>query len=1072
MITLMNHNNLHFICRKAFLRILLAALLLSVRGFSASCAAQLRDNAKWVNPMIGTAISDAPTLWGNYGGTYPGAVSPWGMLQLSPETSRRPSERGYYYSDNAILKFTCMNHWSGYPNGSAGRLAVMFMRGTCVNVPSSYSGRAFSHADEEAVPGYYGVRFNDGDRVEMTAATHSGIMNYSTSCPTATVVVCQAGKVSVASPSEVRCDAGHAVLSFSRPMTGYTLRGDTLYAHFATPEALEVRLSVSATDFEQSKKNGAAQLAGSTFASVRRAAYAHWQKELACVDINGAAESVMQKFYTALYHAMLMPCNVADVGSKPRYAGFSPWDTFRTLHPLLALIKPEVQADIVDAMMETYGGDKAWQKEAMTGFHAVPILLDSYMKGVARHSAADIYRTCLRLYDAASHDEALQEYRRTGYVGARHACSVSLTAELAYDDWAMMRLCQLRGDTASAHRYASAALGYAKLWDAQTLFMLPRDGDRVLRHSGELGYQESNKWTASLFAPHNVRHLVHLSGGDECFSDRLRQAFDNGNIVFDNEPVLHYPWLYVWSRRPDLTLNRVQAIAGKCYGAAPGGIPGNDDLGSMSSWLAFSVMGLMPVCPGTDEYVILPPMAEEVVIHLSGGKTMRIEGGGRQKYAAFPLPKLNGKVLNRCHITHAELVGGGTLQFDSCAALDASRMQLPYSFSAGEPQFCVKMGRTAARRTRPDKDLLLPFTVSNGGAEGVCRVVLTSDGDTVASKNVFVAAGSSVADTLVCRLYAEGRHTLRLANDVVGVTVEKAAKGSAHLSCTGISVCPVAKRGEQLAATVRVKNVSGRTCEEKVALNVDGKAVSAVGVRLLPGEERDCRFTVPAVYADGMHTMSVLGKAEKVKVCSDAVAATVLDVDFPEGKAADKSGFGNDGRCFGALKWSLGTLTTAQNAYVEFPASASLMHPYQRFTMLTWVRPSRNDGAEYVDFFTKGDYTLMKLQGGNRLGFFAGGWGRGECEVPVPDDWEGRWHLLAGVCSEGSIKIYIDGELKQTIAVQGTVAESEMQWNLGRNAEMPFSRFGNLTFKSVRIYAAALDDGMIRRIYHEEKPEP
>ena len=1072
MITFMNHNNLRFICRKAFFKIFAAALLLSFCGFGASRAAQVPDNAKWVNPMIGTAISDAPTLWGNYGGTYPGAVSPWGMVQLSPETSRRPSEKGYYYSDNAILKFTCMSHWSGYPNGSAGRLAVMFMRGTCVGMPSAYSGRAFSHNNEEAVPGYYGVRFDDGDRVEMTAATHAGMLKYSTACPTATVVVCQAGKVSVASPSEVRCNAGHAVLSFSQPMTGFMLRGDTLYAHFAMHGALELRLSVSSTDFVQSKKNGEAQLAGGSFSAVRREAYARWQRELACVDLIGATESVKQKFYTALYHAMLMPYNVADVGSKPYYAGFSPWDTFRTLHPLLALIKPEVQAGIVDAMMETYGGGKAWKKEAMTGFHAVPILLDSYVKGVARHSADDIWRTSLRLYDAASDDEALREYRRQGFVGARHACSVSLTAELAYDDWAMMRLCQLRGDTASARRYASAALGYAKLWDAQTLFMLPRDGESVLRHSGELGYQESNKWTASLFAPHNVRHLVHLSGGDKNFSCRLRKAFEDENIVFDNEPVLHYPWLYVWSRRPDLALRRVRKIADECYGTAPGGIPGNDDLGSMSSWLAFSVMGLMPVCPGTDEYVILPPMAQEVLIHLSGGKTMRIKGGGRQERTAFPLPKLNGIALSRCHITHAELVGGGTLLFDSCATLDASRMQLPYSFSAGEPQFGVQMGRIAAHRTRPDKKLLVPFAVSNGGAEGVCRVVLTCDGDTVASKNVFVAAGSSVADTLVCRLYAEGRHTLRLADDAVGIVVQKAAEGSASLSCTGISVCPVAKRGEPLDATVRVKNVSGRMCDEKVAVNVDGKGVSAVSVRLLPGEERDCRLTVPAISADGMHTVSVLGKTEKVKVWSDAAASTVLDVDFPDGKAVDKSGFGNDGRCFGALKWSLGTLTTAQNAYVEFPASASLMHPYQRFTMLTWVRPSRNEGSEYVDFFTKGDYTLMKLQGGNRLGFFAGGWGRGECEVPVPDDWEGSWHLLAGVCSERSIKIYIDGQLKQTISVKGKVAESEMQWNLGRNAEMPFSRFGNLTFKCVRIYADALGDGMIRQIYQEEKPEP
>ena len=1065
-----NNDNLS-VCRRMFHKQTMMFLLLVSLSVVANATTLRRDNARWVNPMIGTALSDAPTLWGNYGGTYPGAVSPWGMVQLSPETSTRPSEKGYYYSDKSILKFTCLGHNSGYPNGSAGTLDVIFMRGACSVLPSLYAGRAFSHSAEEAQPGYYRVRFDDGDEVALTAATHAGVMRYTTASATTTLVVCRGGAVSIVTPSEVRCERNHAVFTFSQPMTSHTLRGDTLYAQFDTRLPLEVRLSVSSSGFMQSKANGEAQLAGSDFQSVRRRAYADWQRELQCVDIEGTNKSLMRKFYTALYHAMLMPCNIADVGCKPHYSGFSPWDTFRTLHPLLSLLKPEVQADIVDDMMADYARHGALPRGPMTGYHAIPILLDSYMKGVSRHSVTDIYTACRRSYDSMLRGEAVRQYMQQGFVGASEEQSVSITAELAYDDWVMMRLCQLNGDTVEAGTYTRRALNYAHLWDVSTLFMLPRDGNRRLRHSGELGYQESNRWTASLFAPHNVLHLVNLSGGAKHFSDRLQYAFASGNVAFDNETVLHYPWLYVWSRRPELAMQRVRTIATHCYGDMPGGIPGNDDLGSMSSWFAFSVMGLMPVCPGTDEYVILPPMAEAVTIHLSDGKTMRITGGVEHEQVFMPQPLLNGRSLNRCHITHAELTSGGTLSYDWSSAFNVSAMQLPYSLSEGEPQFSVTADVKAPLSVRPDEAIPLPFHVSNGGAEGVCVVALTCDGDTVACRNVLVGAGESVADTLICRLYAEGRRTLRLAEHAIPVRVRPSAKSAPRLRCTVVGVNPVIRNGEALTVRVAVKNVSGKFYTKNVPVCMDDCHSVAIQVALSPGEERVYSVVLPAVDAVGMHTVSVLGATEKVKVYADTLSATVLDVNFADGSATDISGFGNDGRCFGPLSWDGGALTTTTDAYVEFPASASLMHPYQEFTMLTWVRPLPTDGKGYIDFFTKGDYNVLKIQGGNALGFFAGGWGRGECEATLPADWYDRWHLVAGVCSRESIKIYIDGRLEQTVPVSGTVAASEMQWNLGRNAEMPYSRFGNMAFRATRIYAAALSDAMIMRIYRQQHPD-
>ena len=130
--------------------------------------AQLPDPLTYVDCFIGTARSNVFTRWGNEGGTYPGAVAPWGAIQLSPETK---STGGYDYKDSTIYFFSCYHHMSGYPNGSVGRMKVMPLVGANEN-----AGRPFHHDDERASPGYYRVRLaDDGTVVEATASERVGV---------------------------------------------------------------------------------------------------------------------------------------------------------------------------------------------------------------------------------------------------------------------------------------------------------------------------------------------------------------------------------------------------------------------------------------------------------------------------------------------------------------------------------------------------------------------------------------------------------------------------------------------------------------------------------------------------------------------------------------------------------------------------------------------------------------------------------------------------------------------------------------------------------------------------------
>ena len=183
---------------------------------------------------------------------------------------------------------------------------------------------------------------------------------------------------------------------------------------------------------------------------------------------------------------------------------------------------------------------------------------------------------------------------------------------------------------------------------------------------------------------------------------------------------------------------------------------------------------------------------------------------------------------------------------------------------------------------------------------------------------------------------------------------------------------------------------------------------------------------------------------------------------------ADEGDDKNDGICHGPLQWGTRNVQTSINAFIEFPASQSLMQSTGEITILGWIKPLKAPEG-YADFFTKGDYTVMKMQGRDDLVFFAGGWGRGTCMVKVPDNWYGRWHMVAGVGTEDTLQLYVDGELVQQQSVKGKIQPTEVPWNIGRNAEMPFSRHSEMQIGSFRIYGAPLNENQIKDIYTNER---
>lgn len=1038
------------------------------------------QHTSFVNPMIGTNKSDQFSMWGNYGGTYPGAVVPWGMVQLSPETSTRPAESGYYYDDSSILYFTCHSHNSGYPNGSCGRMKISFWPTQHVTAELQKKGRAFSHENEQAEAGFYRVMLDGNDQLELTTTPHNGFYRYHSKASQTTLLITDAGKIQWKDSCTLVGENKHTIIRFNRPIRRYAIQQDTVRIFFTqtdTQKGLELWLSFSKNSFLKSQENADAEVTQWDFDAIRRQAADRWEHELHVIQVEGKDNNEKTKFYTALYHAFLMPSIVSDVhDTLQRHEIYSPWDTFRSLHPMLSLLKPQRQLAMTRDIINRYVREGAIPKGPMTGFHMISILLDSWLKGTIQASPQLLLEMCEHHVQQYQNLPTVRAYLEKGYVDAQLELSVSITAELAYNDWLLSRLATLAGDTEKAASYEQRAYNYQHLLDATTGFMLPRKGNQFLRTAGELGYQESNRWTGSFFVPHNVQDLINRYGGDQRFASHLARAFDEGRILFDNEPVFHYPYLFTWASRPDLTTQYVHQILQKQYLNTPGGITGNDDLGSMSSWYVLSAIGLFPACPGSGEYLLSVPLFDRISFPVDqqnqqGQHTMTIRKKGVEKEGVTPTVWMNGKKLNRWFVTYQELKECRELVYDFTQPnTDLDKLDKPFSLTRSSFHFQLNA-------TTNDCEMLsgeirtLPFSVRNQGETGLFVAQLKEDNQVIAEKRLFIEKEEMVHDTLEFTCYAEGEHLLTFGHQTFTAKV-KDAHAQAPFTCVQLNAPSLCHRADSLPIEVTIQNRSGRSRSGQLPILVNQIEQEQLKVSLAAGARKTYRVSLPK-QSVGMKKISVLGKTQQIKVYNHPQEACILDLHYqqsPTTSATDYSGFGNHAQAFGNVVWGDKFVETNHQAYLSLPQSKSLMSPNQQVTLLTWIAPQEKPHG-HADFFTKGDYCCFKMENARSLVFFIGGWGRGECNAKVPADWYQHWHLIAGVCTGPTLQIYIDGELKQEITVSGQLEANEAPWNVGRNAEIPYSRFWKARFSRTRIYGAALKATDIRQIFDQEKQE-
>jgi predicted alpha-1,2-mannosidase len=407
------------------------------------------------------------------------------------------------------------------------------------------------------------------------------------------------------------------------------------------------------------------------------------------------------------------------------YGSFSCWDTYRSQHPLLTITAPGHVNDIirsVEAKTREYGWLPAQHfqnvfGEAMVGDHLIPVIVDAYFKGYRDYDVKFLYEAMRRKaleepnppVPATAARSGLKYYLELGYTPVdRINESVPNTLELAYDDWCIAQLAKDLGKVQDYELFMKRAGNYRNLWDPLTQFMRPRKADgswleELGSHEQEIVtegnhtyykyfdpllvgrrpnryYTESNAWQYIWSVQHDVPGLIGLFGGKEKFIEKLDTFFEMspditppkyvgvvgtiGQYVHGNQPSHHVAYLYDYVGQPWKTQRRVREICTELYRSGPGGICGNEDMGSLSSWYVLSSMGFYPVTPGSRYYAIGSPSFGEVIIDNGNGKvfTIRAENNS-EKNIYIQSASLNGKPITRTWLSQEEITSGGTLIF-------------------------------------------------------------------------------------------------------------------------------------------------------------------------------------------------------------------------------------------------------------------------------------------------------------------------------------------------------------------------------------------------------------------------
>lgn len=471
-------------------------------------------------------------------------------------------------------------------------------------------------------------------------------------------------------------------------------------------EAIEVKVGVSYVSIENARENLRAEQQGFNLERIARDAFNQWNQKLSAIEVEGGTDEDKTMFYTALYHLLIHPTIFNDVnGQYPamespqtatitqgnRHTVFSLWDTYRTVHPMLTLVYPQHQTDMINSMLMMYdehGWLPKWElysreTHVMQGDPALIVIADSWLRGLRDFDVDKAYEAMIKSATTPGKDNFIRPdndfYAEHEYLPflEPYDNSVAQALELYVADYSLSQLAQALGKRDDHRKFYQRSLGYRKYFDPQYGLLRPvlPDGtfmpgfDPVQGENFESvhGFHEGSSWQYSFAIPHDIEGLIRLHGRRN-FVQRLEYVFNEGLYDMGNEPNMGYPYLFNFVRGEEWrTQKHLRNIIRTYFGAGPDGLPGNDDTGTMSAWLMYGMMGFYPITPGNPVYTLSAPVFDKVTIHLdpkyySRDKIVIEAVNNSPENIYIQSMELGGRNLRNYTISHQDLVEKGHLK--------------------------------------------------------------------------------------------------------------------------------------------------------------------------------------------------------------------------------------------------------------------------------------------------------------------------------------------------------------------------------------------------------------------------
>lgn len=714
-----------------------------------------QDLVQYVNPLMG---SDSKFSLSN-GNTYPAVATPWAMNFWTPMTSKMGDGWTYKYDEETIRGIKQTHQPSPWLNDYA---AFSFMAVTGdLKFQEDERASWYSHKAETSAPHHYKVFLADYDTtVEVAPTERSAHFRFTFPENDNSYVILDAfnkGSMVKILP-EQRKIIGYArnnhggvpenfhnyfVAEFDKDFElTHTWHDDWKLAENSTAsegdhvgaiigfktkkgEQVNVKVASSFISPEQAELNLAREIGKDSFDVTKQKAHDAWQTELERLRIEDDNLDNIRTFYSALYRVLLFPRKFYEYDADNNVVHYSPyngevlpgymftdngfWDTFRAVFPFFTLMYPDLNAQIMEGLANTYK-ESGWLPEwaspghrgVMIGSNSAVNIADAYVKGIRGYDIDTLYEAVIKNANvnegrpvSSVGREGVDYYNKLGYVpyDVKIHENAARTLEYAYADFNIYQLAKLLNKPEDAKLFEQRAYNYKKLFDAESGWMRGKNEDgsfqspfNPLKWGDAFTEGNAMHYTWSVFQ--DIDGLKELMGGDQGFVNKLDSVFempadfddsyygftiheiremqivDMGNYAHGNQPIQHMIYLYNYAKQPWKAQKHVREVMTKLYTPTPDGYCGDEDNGQTSAWYVFSSMGFYPVTPGTTQYVIGSPLFDKVTMTLQDGKKFVINADDNNKENIYIQDvNMNNAPYNKSWLDHHEIQAGGSLDF-------------------------------------------------------------------------------------------------------------------------------------------------------------------------------------------------------------------------------------------------------------------------------------------------------------------------------------------------------------------------------------------------------------------------